>query len=58
MTPTCVGGASYRTHVAMTGESTFDETGEIAFDGGGRRRSTVGAGVIERPWRRACDVAR
>jgi hypothetical protein len=39
--------ASYTTHVAMTGETTFVEDGEIAFDGGGLRVRTVGAGVME-----------
>ncbi len=39
--------ASYETHVTMTAETTFVEDGEIAFDGGGLRLSTVGAGVIE-----------
>jgi hypothetical protein len=39
--------ASYETHVIMTGETTFVEDGEIAFDGAGLRLSTVGAGVIE-----------
>jgi hypothetical protein len=39
--------ASYETHVTMTGETTFVEDGEIAFDGAGLRLRTVGAGVIE-----------
>lgn len=39
--------ASYQTHVTMTSETTFVEEGEIAFDGGGLRLVTVGAGVIE-----------
>lgn len=39
--------ASYETHVAMTGETTFTEDGEMVFDGGGLRLSTVGSGVIE-----------
>jgi hypothetical protein len=39
--------ASYETHVTMTGETTFLEDGEIAFDGGGLRLRTVGTGVIE-----------
>ncbi|MEK6443774.1 hypothetical protein [Pseudonocardia sp. T1-2H] len=39
--------ASYETHVKMTSETTFDEDGEMVFDGGGLRLSTVGAGVIE-----------
>jgi hypothetical protein len=37
--------ASYETHVTMTGETSFVEEGEIAFDG--LRLSTVGTGVIE-----------
>ena len=39
--------ASYETHVAMTGETTFVEDGEIAFDGASLRVRTVGSGVIE-----------
>ena len=39
--------ASYATHVAMTGETTFVEDGEIAFDCGGLRVRTVGTGVME-----------
>jgi hypothetical protein len=39
--------ASYETHVAMTGQTTFVEEGELSFDGGSLRLTTVGAGVIE-----------
>jgi hypothetical protein len=39
--------ASYETHVTMTGETSFDEEGEVLFDDGGLRLSTMGAGVIE-----------
>lgn len=39
--------ASYETHVAITGETTFVEDGEIAFDGATLRVRTVGSGVIE-----------
>lgn len=39
--------ASYETHVKMTGQTTFVEDGEIAFDGGGLRLRTAGAGVME-----------
>jgi hypothetical protein len=39
--------ASYETRVTMTGETTFVEDGEIAFDGAGLRLSTVGAGIME-----------
>lgn len=40
--------AAYETHVTMTGETTFVEDGEIAFDGAaGLRVSTIGAGTIE-----------
>lgn len=38
---------SYETHVAMTGESSFVEDGEIVLDGETLRLSTVGAGVLE-----------
>lgn len=41
------GEASYETHVTMTGEASFVEDGTMAFDGGGLRIRTVGAGVIE-----------
>jgi hypothetical protein len=39
--------ASYETHVTMTGDTTFVEDGEMVFDGGGLKLSTVGAGAIE-----------
>jgi hypothetical protein len=39
--------ASYTTHVTMTGESTFDEHGELTVDGGGLRLQTVGSGTIQ-----------
>lgn len=39
--------ASYQTHVQMTGQTTFVEDGEIAFDGGGLRLRTTGTGVME-----------
>lgn len=39
--------ASYETHVAMTGQTTFDEDGEMVFDGASLRLRTVGSGVIE-----------
>ena len=39
--------ASYKTHVTMTGETTFLEDGELVVDGGGLRLETVGSGTIE-----------
>lgn len=39
--------ASYETRVTMTGETSFEETGEMLFDGEGLRLSSVGDGVIE-----------
>ncbi len=39
--------ASYETRVTFTGEATFVEEGNIAFDGGGLRVSSVGSGAIE-----------
>jgi hypothetical protein len=38
--------ASYVTHVTMTGEDTFEETGEITFDGGSLRVSTPVPGIM------------
>jgi hypothetical protein len=38
--------ASYVTHVTMTGEETFEETGEISFDGGSLRASTPVPGIM------------
>jgi hypothetical protein len=38
--------ASYVTHVTMTGEETFEETGEIFFDGGSLRVSTAVPGIM------------
>ena len=38
--------ASYVTHVTMTGEETFEETGEITFDGGSLRVSTPVPGIM------------
>jgi hypothetical protein len=38
--------ASYVTHVTMTGEETFEETGEITFDGGTLRASTAVPGIM------------
>lgn len=39
--------ASYETHVTMTGETTFVEDGEIAFDGATLQASTAGQGVFQ-----------
>lgn len=39
--------ASYETHVRMTGETSFVETGTYTLDGGGLTISTVGEGVME-----------
>jgi hypothetical protein len=38
---------SYETHVTLTGPTSFVEDGEMAFDYGILRLSTVGAGVLE-----------
>lgn len=38
---------SYETHVEMTSESTFVETGSLSFDGGGLHLTTIGSGVLE-----------
>jgi hypothetical protein len=40
-------GASYRTHVTMTGPDTFDETGELSLDGGTLTLTTVGTGLLQ-----------
>jgi hypothetical protein len=37
---------SYKTHVTLTGESTFTEDGTITVDGGALEVSTVGTGAI------------
>jgi len=39
--------ASYETHVTVTGATSFVENGEMAFDYGTLRLTTVGAGVLE-----------
>lgn len=39
--------ASYETHVTLTGATSFVENGEMAFDYGTLRLTTVGAGVLE-----------
>lgn len=39
--------ASYETHIAMTGETTFVEEGELAFDGASLRLRIAGSGIIE-----------
>jgi hypothetical protein len=38
---------SYETHVVLTGETSFDEDGQMTFDDGGLRLTSAGAGVIE-----------
>jgi hypothetical protein len=38
---------SYTTRVTVTGETTFDEEGELTFDGGGFSLATLGSGVLE-----------
>jgi hypothetical protein len=38
---------SYETHVTLTGDTSFVEEGEMAFDYGTLRLSTVGAGVLQ-----------
>jgi hypothetical protein len=40
-------GASYETHVTLTGDTSFVEEGEMALDYGTLRLSTVGAGILE-----------
>ena len=40
-------GASYETHVTLTGPTSFVEEGEMALDYGTLRLSTVGAGILE-----------
>jgi hypothetical protein len=42
-----VAEASYETHVTMTDATHFLEEGEMAFNGGALRLSTVGTGVLE-----------
>jgi hypothetical protein len=39
--------ASYETHVTLTGDTSFIEEGEMAFDYGTLSLSTVGAGILE-----------
>jgi hypothetical protein len=39
--------ASYETHVTLTGDTSFVEEGEMAFDYGTLILSTVGAGILE-----------
>ncbi|SDX75576.1 hypothetical protein SAMN05661080_01070 [Modestobacter sp. DSM 44400] len=39
--------ARYASHVTMTGEDTFEETGEITFDGGSFTLSTPIPGVMQ-----------
>jgi hypothetical protein len=38
---------TYTTRVTVTGETTFDEDGEITFDGGGFSLTTLGSGLLE-----------
>jgi hypothetical protein len=40
-------GASYRTHVTMTGPDTFDKTGELSLDGRTLTLTTVGTGLLQ-----------
>jgi hypothetical protein len=39
--------ASYETHVVLTGEMSFTEEGNLTFEDGGLRLTSVGEGVIE-----------
>jgi hypothetical protein len=39
--------ASYETHVTLSGETSFVEEGQVTFDSGGLRLTTVGEGLIE-----------
>jgi hypothetical protein len=39
-------GARYTTHITMTGEDTFEESGELTFDGGSLKLSTAVPGLL------------